>query len=76
MESEKEKQKHRHDISAQTEEGDALNGKTAFQSETHTHIVNGQKQITIHNGLDVGDEVILIRQQEGQKFVVLDRIGI
>ncbi len=75
-ESEKEKQKHRHDISAQTEEGDALNGKTAFQSETHTHIVNGQKQITIHNGLDVGDEVILIRQQEGQKYVVLDRIGI
>lgn len=26
-------------------------------------------------GLVVGDEVILIRQQEGQKFIVLDRIG-
>ena len=74
-ESEKEKQKHRHDISAQTEEGDSLNGKTETQSETHTHTITGQKQITIHNGLDVGDEVILIRQQEGQKFVVLDRIG-
>ena len=74
-ESEKEKQKHRHDICAQTEEGDALNGKTETQSEAHTHTITGQKQITIHNGLDVGDEVILIRQQEGQKFVVLDRIG-
>lgn len=74
-ESEKEKQKHKHEISAQTEEGDSLNGKTETQSETHTHIITGQKQITIHNGLDVGDEVILIRQQEGQKFVVLDRIG-
>ena len=31
--------------------------------------------ITIHNGLVVGDKVILIRQQGGQKFVVLDRIG-
>lgn len=74
-ETEKEEQKHRHDISAQTEEGDSLNGKTETQSETHTHTVTGQKKITIHNGLDVGDEVILIRQQEGQKFVVLDRIG-
>ena len=74
-ESEKEKQKHKHDISAQTEEGDSLNGKTETQSETHTHTVTGRKQLTIHNGLDVGDEVILIRQQEGQKFVVLDRIG-
>lgn len=26
-------------------------------------------------GLAVGDGVILIRQQEGQKFIVVDRIG-
>lgn len=32
-------------------------------------------EITIHNGLVVGDEVIIVRQQEGQKFIVLDRIG-
>lgn len=31
--------------------------------------------ITIYNGLVVGDKVILIRQQGGQKFVVLDRVG-
>lgn len=51
------------------------NGDTGNQSIPHTHRVVGQKQITIHNGLDVGDSVILIRQQEGQKFIVLDRIG-
>ena len=35
----------------------------------------GRKSITVHNGLVVGDEVILIRQQGGQKYVVVDRIG-
>ncbi len=34
-----------------------------------------QKQITVHNGLEIGEEVVLIRQQEGQKFIVADRIG-
>lgn len=41
----------------------------------HSHAVSGVDRITICNGLVVGDEVILIRQQEGQKFIVLDRIG-
>lgn len=40
----------------------------------HVHAV-GKIQITIHNGLVVGDEVILIRQQGGQKYIVWDRIG-
>lgn len=31
--------------------------------------------ITISNGLVVGEEVILFRQQGGQKYVVVDRIG-
>lgn len=74
-ESEQEKQEHRHDISAQTDNGDALSGTTETQSEKHTHIMTGQKQVTIHNSLNVDDEVILIRQQEGQKFIVVDRIG-
>ena len=47
---------------------------TAPVSPSHVHAV-GKIEITVHNGLVVGDEVILIRQQEGQKFIVLDRIG-
>lgn len=43
--------------------------------EEHRHRIFGKKKILVHNGLDIGDEVILIRQQEGQKFIVIDRIG-
>lgn len=42
---------------------------------SHSHNIKGRKQITVHNGLVVGDKVILIRQQGGQKYIVLDRIG-
>ncbi len=34
-----------------------------------------KRDIIIQNALQVGDKVILIRQQEGQKFIVVDRIG-
>lgn len=50
-----------------------------WETETesaHKHEITGKKEITIHNALAVGDEVILIRQQEGQKYIVVDRIGV
>lgn len=31
-------------------------------------------KIIVHNGLVVGDEVVLLRQQGGQKYIVVDRI--
>lgn len=40
----------------------------------HTHDITGKKEITIHNGLAVGDEVILLKQKGGQKYLVLDRV--
>ena len=48
-------------------------GDSAFAS--HSHGITGKKEITVHNGLAVGDEVILLREQGGQKYIVLDRIG-
>lgn len=48
-------------------------GESAFAS--HAHGISGRKKITVHNGLAVGDEVILLRQQGGQKYIVVDRIG-
>lgn len=54
--------------------GSTTDSGTAPVSPSHVHAV-GKIEITVHNGLVVGDEVILIRQQEGQKFIVLDRIG-
>ena len=33
------------------------------------------KTITIDNSLRVGDKVILIQEQGGQKYIVLDKVG-
>ncbi len=41
----------------------------------HTHQITGRKEITIDNSLVVGDLVILIRQQKGQKYFVIDKVG-
>lgn len=41
----------------------------------HIHGIAGQKNFLMHNALEAGDQVIIIRQQEGQKFIVVDRIG-
>jgi len=50
-------------------------GGTAPVSPDHVHAI-GKVNITVHNALKVGDEVILIRQQGGQKYIVIDRIGV
>ena len=41
---------------------------------THTHDYSGLQTYTVHNALVTGDEVVLLRMQGGQKFIVLDRI--
>lgn len=41
----------------------------------HRHQYLGRKKIKIFNGLQVGEKVILIRLQGGQRYVVLDRIN-
>ncbi len=56
-----------------TETG-VLEDKTAMEP-LHFHDIAGKNTLLVHNALNVGDEVILIRQQEGQKFIVVDRIG-
>lgn len=41
---------------------------------THSHSILGKKSITIHNSLTVGDEVLLLRMQGGQKYIVIDKV--
>ena len=60
---------HSHDIMG----AEGLEAKEAELG--HVHGVRGEKRVRIHNGLCFGDEVLLIRQQEGQKFIVADKIG-
>ncbi len=39
----------------------------------HSHSITGKKTMTIYNGLKLNDNVILIQQQGGNNFVVLDK---
>lgn len=41
---------------------------------TEMTVEDERKKITVHNGLVVGDDVILLRQQGGQKYIVADRL--
>ena len=66
---------HTHTVQGSDGNGDSIDLTTGAKNLAHTHKITGKKKITVHNGLVVGDEVILIRQQEGQKFIVWDRIG-
>lgn len=54
--------------------GTPPDGGTSPVSPSHVHAM-GKIQVTVHNGLAVGDEVVLLRQQGGQKYIVVDRIG-
>jgi len=56
-----------------TENTSGGSGYDAFAS--HNHAYKGRKQIKIYNGLKNGEKVLLMRFQQGQSFVVLDRIS-
>lgn len=57
-----------------TEDRSGGSGYAAFSS--HNHNINmTKKKITVHNGLVKGDSVIMIRQQGGQKYIVVDRLA-
>ncbi len=48
-------------------------GGTATEIQ-HNHPIQGRKKIKIHNALLVGDQVLLMRIQQGKRFVVVDRV--
>ena len=41
--------------------------------KSHKHEYKGRKKIIIHQGLKVGEDVILLKVQGGQNYIVLDR---
>lgn len=59
---------HTHTIS------DTYSGGGSASSDTHSHTYSGKKSFTLHFGLTVGESVILIRMQGGQRYLVLDRV--
>ena len=58
-------------VSHTTENRTGGGGLAEFAS--HNHDYKGCKKITVHNGLHVGETVIMLRQAGGQGFVVLSR---
>lgn len=42
---------------------------------SHAHEIKKRMKVTVHNGLAVGDKVILFQNKGGQQYLVLDRIG-
>lgn len=65
-ETEKELSGHTHTIEGKETEETNLE---------HMHEVTGKKKVLIHNALLAGEEVILLRQQGGQKYIIIDRVG-
>jgi hypothetical protein len=55
-----------------TENTSGGSGDSSFAS--HNHEYRGKKLFTIHNGLVVGDGVLMIQMQGGQTFIVMDKI--
>lgn len=55
-----------------TENRGGGSGDPAFES--HNHNYKGRKQFLIHHKLLVGDKVVLLREQGGQRYIVLDRV--
>ena len=53
---------------------DTYTGGGTAQEINHNHPIKGRKKIKIHNGLVVGDWVVMARIQKGKKYVVLVRI--
>lgn len=44
-------------------------------ANAHKHGILGKKKMKVHNSLIKGDEVVLLRQQGGQKYIIIDRVG-
>ncbi len=70
------KESHTHTFSGTDSSGDSFIGTTGSGNlkGKHKHKVKGKKKIKVCNGLKAGEEVIVIKAQGGQKYVVLDRL--
>lgn len=51
-----------------------LHGRGDPDYENHDHEYKGKKRFFVHNGLKVGEKVVLLRLAGGRKFYVMDRV--
>ena len=60
------------EISTNTEDKSGGGGYAEFAA--HKHEIKGRKAIHVHNDLQVGEKVLMLRVQHGQRFIVLSRL--
>lgn len=54
----------------------SFDGRTEPSGEPqHRHGYGGKLVITVQNGLKAGDNIVLLRQQGGQKYLIVDRVA-
>lgn len=61
-------------VSHQTEEMELIENLSTDYKK-HRHAYKGRKKITLHYGLKAGEKVLLLREQGGQRFLVVDRVS-
>lgn len=61
-------------VAHETENTSGGSGDSSFAS--HNHAYTGRKTFQVHLGLTVGESVMLMMVQGGQKYIVLDRVVI
>lgn len=67
-----------HKTEAETEHTHAIHdtysGGGSSDPTSHLHEYKGTKRFLIHNGLKVGEKVVMLRDKGGQRFLVLNRV--
>lgn len=53
---------------------DTYSGGGSSDPTSHNHAYTGRKKFEVHLGLRVGEKVLLLRIQGGQRYIVLDRV--
>ena len=59
-------------VDHQTESTAGGSGDASFAS--HKHAYKGKKAFKVHLGLKAGEQVLLLRTDGGQKFIIIDRV--
>lgn len=70
---------HKHSYSIAFTEENVLIGETETAGGvnlSHVHNCGGKKSYKVHLGLNIGEKVILLRCDGGQRFIVLDRVEV
>lgn len=57
-----------------TENAEGGSGEASFAS--HNHVYVGRKKFLVHNALEVGETVMMLRDNGGQRYVIIDKVVI